>query len=125
MGSSAARTVMKDGVLVKKKYNKVTKRANPVTFEQLHVHIGQRLNGNAIPFLRRMDDIKDSLRKNTREQKPKSRRTPPSKTQVSGPLQGAMMTTMTGNLRRRSSAHQVHVMHQGQGAGQKLSPQSC
>jgi hypothetical protein len=50
MGSSAARMIMKDGVLVNSKYNEATKKSNRATFEQFRVHFGQKLDDNAIPF---------------------------------------------------------------------------
>ncbi len=54
---------MKDGVFVNQKYNNATKRENRATFEQLRVHFGQKLEDNAIPLLRKLDDIKNFLRK--------------------------------------------------------------
>jgi hypothetical protein len=63
MGSLAARMVMKDGVLVNQKYNEATKRDNRATFKQFRVHFGQKREDNAVPFLRRVDDVKDFLRK--------------------------------------------------------------
>jgi hypothetical protein len=40
MGSSAARMVIKDGVLVNQNYNEKTKKSNRATFEQFRVHFG-------------------------------------------------------------------------------------
>jgi hypothetical protein len=62
MGSSAARMIMKDGVLVHQKYPEKTKKTNRATFEQFRVHFGQKPDDNAIPFLRKIDDIKRFLR---------------------------------------------------------------
>ena len=62
MGSSAARMIMKDDVLVNQKYNEATKNANRASFELLCVHFGQKPEDNAITYLRKLDDIKDFLR---------------------------------------------------------------
>jgi hypothetical protein len=63
MGSSADRMIMKDGVLVKQKHNSITKKVNQATFEQIRVHFGQKQENNAITLLRKLDDIKDFVRK--------------------------------------------------------------
>ena len=40
MGSSAARMIIKDVVLLNQKYYSITKKANRATFEQLRAHFG-------------------------------------------------------------------------------------
>jgi hypothetical protein len=92
MGSSAARMVMKDGVLVNQNYKEKTKKSNRATFEQFRVHFGQKPDDNAIPFLRKIDDIKDFLRETYSKT--------PAQLQADATVQDSSVGAVAGRRRR-------------------------